>query len=58
MGVNCKGVGQEIHFSPSKSIDAYLPVSGQCRRESEQSDASLLYNAINVRAADAEMKNY
>ncbi len=38
-GVNCKGVWQVIHFSPSKSIDAYLQESGWCGWESEQSDA-------------------
>jgi len=57
MGVNCKGVRRVIHFGPSKSIDAYLQESGRCGRDGEQSDAILLYNGINAKVADAEMKN-
>ena len=56
MGVNCKGVRRVIHFGPSKSIDAYLQESGRCGRDGEQSDAILLYNGINAKVADAEMK--
>ena len=58
MGVNCKGVRRVIHFGPSKSIDAYLQESGRCGRNGEQSDAILLYNGINAKVADAEMKKY
>ena len=58
MGVNCKGVQRVIHFGPSKSIDAYLQESGRCGRDGKQSDAILLYNGINAKAADAEMKKY
>ena len=58
MGVNCKGVQRVVHFGPSKSIDAYLQESGRCGRDGEQSDAILLYNGVNARAADAEMKKY
>jgi len=58
MGVNCKGVRQVIHFGPSKSLDAYLQESGRCGRDGEQSDAILLYNGINAKAADAKMKKY
>ena len=47
-----------IHFSPSKSIDAYLQESGRCGRDGKQSDAILLYNGINAKAADEEMKKY
>ena len=58
MGVNCKGVTRVIHFGPSKSIEAYMQESGRCGRSGEQSDALLLYNGINVKAADSDMKNY
>ena len=58
MGVNCKGVQRVIHFGPSKSIDAYLQESGRCGRDGKQSDAILLYNGVNAKAADAEMKKY
>ena len=58
MGVNCKGVQRVIHFGPSKSIDAYLQESGRCGRDGKQSDAILLYNGINAKASDAEMKKY
>ena len=58
MGVNCKGVQRVVHFGPSKSLDAYLQESGRCGRDGEQSDAILLYNGINAKAADAEMKKY
>ena len=58
MGVNCKGVTRVIHFGPSKSIEAYMQESGRCGRNGEQSDALLLYNGINVKAADSDMKNY
>ncbi len=58
MGVNCKGVRRVIHFGSSKSIDAYLQESGRCGRDGEQSDAILLYNGINAKVADAEMKKY
>ncbi|KAL9976980.1 hypothetical protein ACROYT_G014331 [Oculina patagonica] len=36
MGIKCKGVRREIHFAPSKSIDAYLQESGQCGRDGKQ----------------------
>ena len=58
MGVNCKGVTRVIHFGPSKSIEAYMQESGRCGRNGEQSDALLLYNGINVKAADSDMKSY
>ena len=58
MGVNCKGVQRVIHFGTSKSIDPYLQESGQCGRDGEQSDAILLYNGINAKAADVDMKKY
>ena len=32
--------------------------SGRCGRSGEQSDALLLYNGINVKAADSDMKTY
>ena len=47
-----------IHFGPPQSIEAYLEESGRCGREGEQSDALLLYNGINARVADADMKSY
>ena len=58
MGVNCKGVTRVIHFGPSKSIEAYMQESGRCGRNGEQSDALLLYNGINVKAADSDIKSY
>ena len=58
MGVNCKGVTRVIHFGPSKSIEAYMQESGRCGRNGEQSDALLLYNGINVKTADSDMKSY
>lgn len=51
-------VQEVIHFGPSKSIHAYLQQSGQCGQDGNQSDAILLYNGINARAADAEMKKF
>ena len=58
MGVNCSGVTRVIHFGPSKSVEAYMQESGRCGRNGEQSDALLLYNGINIRAADTDMKCY
>lgn len=58
MGVNCKGVTRVIHFGPSKSIEAYMQESGRCGRNGEQSDALLLYNGLNLKAADSDMKEY
>ena len=58
MGVNCKGVTRVIHFGPSKSIEAYMQESGRCGRSGEQSDALLLYNGLNLKAADSDMKEY
>ena len=58
MGVNCKGVTRLIHFGPSKSIKAYMQENGRCGRNGEQSDALLLYNGINVKTADSDMKSY
>lgn len=58
MVVNCKGVTRVIHFGPSKSIEAYMQESGRCGRNGEQSDALLLYNGINVKAADSDIKSY
>ena len=58
MGVNCSGVTRVIHFRPSKSIEGYIQESGRRGRNGEDSDALLLYNCINVRAADADMKSY
>ena len=58
MGVNCKGVTRLIHFGPSKSIEAYMQENGCCGLNGEQSDALLLYNGINVKTADSDMKSY
>ena len=58
MGVNCKGVRRVIHFGPSKSIEAYMKESCRCGRDGKQSAALLLYNGINGKVADADMKNY
>ena len=58
MGVNCKGVSRVIHFSPFKSVEAYLQESGRCGRDGEQSDALLLYNGITSKVAEADMKSY
>ena len=58
MGLNCKGVTRVIHFGPSKSIEAYMQESGRCGFNGEQSDALLLYNGLNLKAADSDMKEY
>ena len=57
MGVNCKGVTRIIHFGPSKSVQAYIQESGRCGRAGENSIA-LLYNGVNLKVADANMKEY
>ena len=58
MDVKCKGVTQIIHFGPSKSIEVYMQESSHCGRNGEQSDALLLYNGINFKVADSDMKSY
>ena len=58
MGVNCKGVTLVIHFGPSNSVEVYMQESGHCGCSGEQSDALLLYNGLNLKAADSVMKQY
>lgn len=56
--MNCKGVAKIIHFGPSKSIEAYVQESVRGGRDGEQCRAILLYNGVNIRAANNEMKEY
>ena len=58
MGVNCSGVVECIHFGVPKSIEAYVQESGRIGRDGSPSVSRILYNAMLLRGANQQMRNY
>lgn len=58
MEANCKGLNWVIHFDLSKSIEAYVQESSHCGHNGEQRYALLLYDGLNVKAADSNMNSW
>ena len=58
MGVNCSNVNDSIHFGAPKSLEAYIQESGIIGRNGSTSISRILYNAMLLRGADHQMRNY
>ena len=58
MGVNCSNVNETIHFGAPKSLEAYIQESGRIGRNGSTSISRILYNAMLLRGADHQMRNY
>ncbi len=58
MGVNCSNVNESIHFGAPKSLEAYIQESGRIGCNGSTSISRILYNAMLLRGADHQMRNY
>jgi superfamily II DNA helicase RecQ len=58
MGLNCSNVNESIHFGAPKSLGAYIQESGRIGCNGSTSISRILYNAMLLRGADHQMRNY